>query len=249
MNRQAIRNFGSQILNGDTTIFKVLRIILIIVAVIAVYILFVRYFQRFVDRSKMDIPLFAKTKSGRKVMVLQQDKSQPDAVPVTRSKNQPQGVEFSYSLWMYIEDLDYNHGKIRPILMKGSESGWPNQAPAIYINANNNLQFTVNTLKTPYNKLEVSNIPVNKWIHLVLSVGHKTMRVFVNGNLVKQLQLDDYPKQNEGDIYLNPRGGFSGYISRVWYHAYALDARQILTELRHGPAKVPCVDTKEMPPY
>ena len=75
------------------------------------------------------------------------------------------------------------------------------------------------------------------------------MRVFVNGNLVKQLQLDDYPKQNEGDIYLNPRGGFSGYISRVWYHAYALNAGQILTELRHGPARVPCVDTKEMPPY
>ena len=99
------------------------------------------------------------------------------------------------------------------------------------------------------NKVEVSNIPVNKWIHIVLSISHKIMGVFINGNLVKQLQLDDYPRQNDGSIYLNPRGGYSGYLSRVYYHAYALNAAQILTELAHGPARVPCVDTGEMPPY
>ena len=49
-----------------------------------------------------------------------------------------------------------------------------------------------------------------------------TLDVYINGSIIKSHHLHGVPKQNYGDVYIAPNGGFAGYISNLWYYNYAL---------------------------
>ena len=43
------------------------------------------------------------------------------------------------------------------------------------------------------------------------------------------------PRQNYDDVYVAANGGFSGYISNLWYYNYALGTNAIETIVENGP--------------
>ena len=61
--------------------------------------------------------------------------------------------------------------------------------------------------------------------------------------------FDHTPKQNDGNVWVNKAGGFSGYLSKMKYFAKALDFEEIRGLVKEGPATVQTVDTGELPPY
>ena len=87
-------------------------------------------------------------------MTISQDPRDRDSIPLERSKNQRDGITFTYSVWMMIERIE--SGKKRHVFHKGSSQfeksktvngfeysdtndlPYPNMAPGLFIDENNN---------------------------------------------------------------------------------------------------------------
>ena len=79
------------------------------------------------------------------MIVYPQDPSSNGAVTIYRSVNATDGVEFTWSVWVFINNLnDSNSGTYKHIFSKGNsnlqENGliYPNNAPGLYIAPNTN---------------------------------------------------------------------------------------------------------------
>ena len=59
---------------------------------------------------------------GRQLMRIPQDPSEPGAIPILRSADNRGGLVFTWSIWVYIDDLQYNSGEYRHIFHKGGET-------------------------------------------------------------------------------------------------------------------------------
>jgi len=186
---------------------------------------------------------------AKQLIVIPQDPSTEGAVTISRSVNASEGIEFTWSVWIYIDDLTYGQGKYKCIFYKGNDFAknlnaenqpqglnFPNNAPGLYIAPNtNNLVIFMNTFNVINEEIEVSDIPLNKWVNVMIRCENNTLDVYINGTIVKSHHLHGVPKQNYGDVYIAPNGGFSGYISNLWYYNYALGTTDIASLVSKGP--------------
>ena len=79
--------------------------------------------------------------------------------------------------------------------------------------------------------------------------GMRELDIYINGNLAKRHTLSSIPKQNFGDLYINAFRGFGGYMSNIRYYDYYITYSEMDNALGSGPSSMPCIDSKEMPPY
>lgn len=105
-----------------------------------------------------------------------------------------------------------------------------------------NLRFDLNTHdpRKMYETLRIPNVPLNKWVHVVLRVVDNQLDVYINGKIKRRHELDYLPLQNYGDIHIlsadNPRVfPFLGHLSDLRYFNYALQARTIEHFTEKGP--------------
>lgn len=166
-----------------------------------------------------------------------------------RSYDQKQGLEFSYTFWIYIDENTFNSNKWHHVFHKGNSNAFPLQAPGVWIYPNENkLAINMNTYNQVKVSCDIGNIPLNKWICIAMVVVGDHMDVYVNAKLKKRCNLGGIPKQNFGDLYVNKWGGFNGFLSRFRYYAYAVPFFMIERIFNMGPSDAPCVDTKQKPP-
>ena len=81
--------------------------------------------------------------------------------------------------------------------------------------------------KTTIVKVEIENIPLRRWVHMVISLNHKYLDIYVNGRLKKRHEFTSTPKQNFGDLWLNLFGGFEGYLCKMQYFRKALSYQEV----------------------
>ena len=93
----------------------------------------------------------------------------------------------------------------------------------------------MNTFNKINEEIVVNDIPLNKWINVMIRVENTTMDVYVNGTIVKRHQLSGVPKQNYGNVYVSMNGGFNGYTSNLHYWDYALGLAHIQYIISSGP--------------
>ena len=177
--------------------------------------------------------------------VIPQDPNVPTSINVSRSANQNKGIEFTWSCWIFINDLVYNTSKYRCVFYKGNDfaadtavSGlnFPNNAPGLYITPNtNNLEIIMNTFNDINQNVVINEIPLKKWLNVIIRCKNTTVDIYINGDISKSLQLDGVPKQNYGNVFVSPNGGFDGYTSNLWYYDYALNPIEITTLVSQGP--------------
>ena len=185
---------------------------------------------------------------AKQLIVIQQDPSLTDSITITRSSNATEGIEFTWSVWIYIDDLTYNSGRYRCVFYKGNDYAknpnsqdsqglnFPNNAPGLYISPNSNsLVVMMNTFNVINEEITIDNIPINKWVNVIIRCENNTLDIYVNGTIIKSHYLHGVPKQNYGDVYIAPNGGFSGYISNLWYYNYALGTTEIAKLTNNGP--------------
>tara|TARA_Y100000389_G_scaffold83206_1_gene79760 strand:+ start:574 stop:1911 length:1338 start_codon:yes stop_codon:yes gene_type:complete len=188
--------------------------------------------------------------NSKQMMIIEQDPSKFSSIPLKRSVNRNDGIEFSWSVWINIEDITYNENKYRHIFNKGNSTiindenddnyGMiqPNNAPGLYITPyKNNLMVVMNTFNTINEKIEIEEIPLNKWLCIVIRCENKTLDIFINGTLVKRHVLSSVPKQNYDNVNLSLNGGFGGYTSSLKYYDRALNILDITSILYKGPNK------------
>ena len=197
------------------------------------------------------------------------------AIPIHLSNNERSGIEFSYSFYMNLNASSFRQEEgLLHLFHKGYSSQFPLLAPGVYIHSNRNtLRVYMNTYKTWNNYMDVENIPLSKWVHVVIVCKENALEIFINGNLAKKLSFDGYiPYQNFQDIYcfsqrrialrqsttasvdesgFNVWGTAKGYLSRLNYFSYALCYSEIQELMNEGPS--PKMDsattTNNIPPY
>jgi len=136
-----------------------------------------------------------------------QDPKSPLAKTVYTSDNQRSGVEFSYSLFCYITSDTFSAGNdnLYHILHKGYSKPYPLMGPGLFMKGNSNtLRVYMNCYQTWNNYADIDNIPIEKWVHIVVSCKGNHLYVYINGNLKTKMALSGNtpPYQNYGDIFL-----------------------------------------------
>lgn len=184
--------------------------------------------------------------NAKNMMVIPQNPNLNGSIPLLRSDNQEKGIEFTYSTWIFIDDLVYQEGQYRHIFHKGNDNinyttapigmNQPNNAPGLYIAPNTNaLVVVMNTFNDIEEKVTIDDIPINKWICVQIRVENHQLDTYINGKLVKRLIMKGVPKQNYGDVYVGMNGGFSGYVSDLKYFNYGLGTSEIQNIVDKGP--------------
>jgi hypothetical protein len=177
-------------------------------------------------------------------IIFQQDPTSNGAVTIYRSVNATEGIEFTWSVWILINDLNSSgtSSTYKHIFSKGNsdlqENGLisPNNAPGLYIAPNTNtLVVMMNTFNVINEEISIPDIPLNKWVNVIIRCQNTTLDVYVNGTIARSVNLVGVPKQNYGDVYVAMNGGFSGYISNLWYYNYALGTAAIQKISESGP--------------
>lgn len=180
--------------------------------------------------------------NAQNAIIFNQDPSFNNAVTITRSVNQSDGIEFTWSVWIFVNNWQYLQGQYKHIFYKGNsnlaENGlnFPNNAPGLYLAPDtNNLIIIMNTFDVINEEITIPDIPLNKWLNIIVRCQNRTLDVYINGTITRSLELSSVPKQNYGDVYVAMNGGFDGYISNLWYYNYSLGTRAIQDIMNRGP--------------
>jgi hypothetical protein len=179
---------------------------------------------------------------AKNMIVFPQDPNSKNAVPINRSVNAVNGVEFTWSVWVFIDNLQYLSGQYRHIFHKGNDQltntglNFPNNAPGLYISPNTNaLVVIMNTFNDINQEIVIPNIPLNKWMNVIIRCQNDNLNIYINGTITKSIKLKGVPKQNYGDVFVAMNGGFDGYISNLWYYNHALGTTAISNLVNSGP--------------
>lgn len=189
------------------------------------------------------------------------------------SDNERTGAEFSYAFFLWVDPSSFRQEQgLLHILHKGHPVPYPLLGPGIFLHSNvNSLRVYMNTSSTWNNYIDVENIPLKKWVHVVVSARSNAIEVYINGNLTKKLAVTDgMLYQNYGNLYLfnqrpivlNPTlipslkgeqlnvfGTYTGNFSSLVYFSYALSYTEIQSLVAEGPSRQTEVSTQDSPPY
>ena len=179
---------------------------------------------------------------AKQMVIFPQDPSLNNARTIYRSVNATDGIEFTWSVWIYIDDLQYLNGQYRHIFHKGNSQldsngkNFPNNAPGLYIAPHtNSLVVIMNSYNEINEEITIPNIPLNKWINVMIRCQNNKLNVYINGTITRSTELNGVPKQNYGDIYCCSNGGYDGFLSNLWYYNYALGTAKINQIVNAGP--------------
>lgn len=267
---------ATEFLQSNSLVAKFCFLIVIVLVFISLLRLGTQLLN-YIFGAKPDPFLFPGLRSGRKAKVIGQDPRILDSITLLRSKNQREGLTYTYSLWLNVENLSVR-GKKKHIFHKGSAFGqntppnassnllkdpnpphesinvgempWPNMSPGVFLDENTNkIHIYQNTYKHILENIVIDNIPVNKWFHLAIRLQNRNMDVFVNGNLASRHRLSAPPKQNYGNVFVTQNEGFQGQISALRYFNSALSGAEIHEINRKGPNLKADKEDQNFPPY
>jgi len=233
--------------NGFASTNLVSKIAFILVVLLVFYILLQvsMYILGYIfTRSNQSPHLFDGMIDANKMVTIPQDPNNKNAKTIYRSVNQDGGLEFTWSVWLFISDLGVNTGKYRHIFNKGNDTpdpdstglNYPNNAPGLYISPDiNELTVIFNTYEVINEEITIPDVPMNKWFNVMIRCQNKTIDIYVNGLITKSMDLIGVPKQNYGDVFVAMNGGFDGYISNLWYYDHSLSTLEIQNLVRRGP--------------
>jgi hypothetical protein len=77
---------------------------------------------------------------------------------------------------------------------------------------------STSTSSTITHRCAVANIPIQKWVNLLVSVYGRSMDIYIDGKLVRTCVLPGVAKiDSNAPVYITPNGGFSGWTSKFQY--------------------------------
>jgi len=163
--------------------------------------------------------------------------------------NGKNSTNFAYSIWFYINDWNYRYGEEKILFgrMQKSDSSLntifgKNPCPLVSLGSIQNnvnislaifpptdlVELTTDDTKESDNSIthhcNVSNIPIQKWVNLLISAYGRTLDVYLDGKLVKTCVMPGIAKiMSDLDVFITPNGGFSGWTSKFQYYPTSID--------------------------
>jgi hypothetical protein len=236
-------------LNSNPLVMQIIKLVIIFAVTFFVMIM-VNKLMIHTMLTKNDSPMIlSSSKNAKNSMIISQDPSNKSSVMLYRSDNQ-NGIQFTYSFWFVIENMEYKFGDWKHMFHKGNKTSYPNRAPGVFIHPDkNSLRVYMNTIENILEHVDIDNIPVKRWVHMVISLNHKFLDIYVNGKLKIRHEFTSTPKQNFGDLWINLFGGFEGYMCKMQYFRRALEYNEVENITKQGPSKESCSDSGDTPPY
>jgi hypothetical protein len=168
----------------------------------------------------------------------------------TNGSNVP-ASNFAYSIWFYINDWNYRYGEQKVVFGRmgsqsptgaGSISGVNglDPCPAVVLDSTeNNLSISLGCYPganqepttvggtTVIHTCSVANVPIQKWVNLVISVYGRSLDVYIDGKLVRTCLLPGVASINSNsNVYVTPSGGFNGWTAKFQYYPSSLNPQQ-----------------------
>lgn len=244
-------NATKEFFESNSLVAKVAFLLLILIVFVILLRVGISTLGYFLSPSKSPL-LINGTVDAKQVIVIPQDPTVDGSVTISRSVNANEGIEFTWSIWIFIDDLTYKSGKYKCVFYKGNDFAtntdpaltsqpqglnFPNNAPGLYIEPNtNSLVVFMNTFNVINEQITIDDIPLNKWVNVIIRCQNNILDIYINGVIAKSHNLHGVPKQNYGDIFVAPNGGFSGYISNLAYYNYAMTPSSINKLVTAGPS-------------
>ena len=269
---------GSDFLNSNSLVAKVCFLILIILLFIMALRIGSRVLTWLLSPSKNPI-LVNGLRDAQRQKTVTQKPGVKDSIPILRSVNEREGIEFTWSVWLWIKDTtwDVRTGKAptrkKHIFNKGSLGNtqgnsltewpkgqpgatsldgmaFPNNSPGVYLDKDtNNMIIYMNTFENVLEEVVIPDIPLNKWINVMLRNKGRNLDVYINGKIKHRHVFSAVPKQNYGDVHVTRNNGFSGNLSSLRYFHKALTGVEIDNVVKQGPNLKSDDSMKIFPPY
>jgi hypothetical protein len=169
-------------------------------------------------------------------------------VALPQSLNQDQGITFSYSCWIRIDDFTYRPGVQKVIFTKGP-TDLSSSCPSLLIDGNSNTLLVKLDTFGATEVVPVSNIPAKKWLHVAIVVEQKSIDVYINGVLHTHHSIVQIPRQNSGTVHTGINGGFEGKLANLIYYNYFLKPTDIPPLMKNPPQADPSDSNAPLPPY
>lgn len=121
------------------------------------------------------------------------------------SKDERNGAEYSYSSFINVSSDNFTgeQNVFRHVFHKGSPNIYPLMAPGVFFKADTNVLRVYQNSTLDWNRyVDIPNIPLNKWFHLVVMLKGNALDVYINGNLANRYKFTDVPKLNFSDFHL-----------------------------------------------
>lgn len=211
----------------------------IVVGIVAIVFIFLLMKYLFADPYKLQ-----DTQDGKTMSTISSDDLATNGTDVPSSN-------FAYSVWFYVNDWNYKYGKPKVIFGRmGAKTddgkgfmpgvGGTDPCPAVVLGpVENNLMVSLGCYpgadeqptneggKTVIHTCSIANVPIQKWVNLILSVYGRTMDLYLDGKLVRTCLLPGIASVNHNaDIYVTPGGGFDGWTSRLEYFPNSLNPQE-----------------------
>jgi len=196
--------------------------------------------------------------NSRQMMIIPQNPSKKGAKPIHRSNNERDGLEFTWSVWIFVNDFGVKETEMKHVFHKGNDNissgvggggeegvNFPNNSPGLYITPRLDgqgkgdmagLKIIMNSFEKIGEEIIVKDLPLHKWVNVIIRVTKQNqLDVYINGTLVKRHMLQGVPRQNYGDVYVSMNGGFDGNTSSLRYFEEALGTNKIQSIVNKGP--------------
>lgn len=145
----------------------------------------------------------------------------------------PSGItyNFTYSIWIYIDDWSYNYGSEKVIFTKGD-------SPKVSLGANeNDLSVSMKLDGGSHTFIcGLPDVPLQRWTNIIITLNGRSMDLYLNGKLTRTCLLKAVPKiDTTSNLLLTPDGGFSGYTTNFKYWSDTVNPQQAWNIYKSGP--------------
>ena len=133
-------NNSKEFLASNTLIAKATFLLLVIIIFSFLFFILSKLIIYLLSPSENPYILYG-MKKGNTSMTITQEYGKEKSIPLFRSRNEYDGIEFTYSFWIYVDDIDYNdNDSFKHIFHKGNIGTGtyngiynPNNAPGVYL--------------------------------------------------------------------------------------------------------------------
>lgn len=179
----------------------------------------------------------------------------PDMLPVPPING---GLEYSFSLWVYLASWDYKFNQQKIILYwkgktikdeiilnckcldkcstikKRSMIGKYGGLKVFLCEKENNLGVSISLLDGSEETVYIKNFPIQKWMNIIIVLKLRNFDIFLNGSLYGNRFLENLPLFGKHKLLINPVGGFDGYVSNLKYYNRAINYSEIKKIFKGG---------------
>jgi len=172
-------------------------------------------------------------------------KSAEDTTAIPKKSTQTTKARFPYSIWFNIKDWSIRYGKTKDIYVKTKAESGRSVDDSEVAASDNVLSMSLDPNKNdliikirskgattgaanPLEPIIINNIPLQKWVNVIVSIDTRSVDVYMNGKLVKSHVLLGTPELGGEDhqVHLTPGGGFSGETANFRYYDSAISPQE-----------------------